>query len=327
MFINSMQKGKSHMNYAVIDMGSNSMRLSIYEHTSDQIKKIFSRKEIVGLAGYISNGMLDAAGIQTACVVINDFKDDAEKIVDIANIHLFATAALRNITNRDEAVTIIKDETSLTPDVLEGDEEAALGFAGVFKFVNCNNGVMIDIGGASTELVLFKDYKIVNLVSLPIGCLNLSLDYVKEVIPSASERKQIKAAIKEQFDKVDWGKDAKLPLMVGIGGTLRAASKLSRILFDLKPEQNEINACHVKEINKLLKSHGSNIYHTVSKFIPERLLTISTGVAILNQAIKKFGTENVLVSKYGLREGYLMDRVLKLTSPKSNGSKSGDAAR
>jgi Exopolyphosphatase len=247
------------MNYAVVDMGSNSMRLSVYEHASEQIKKIFSRKEIAGLAGYIANGVLDDAGIQTACLVINDFKDDAEKIVDIANIHLFATAALRNISNREDAVQAIATETSLVPDVLEGDEEAALGFAGVFKFVNCDNCVMIDIGGASTELVLFRDYKIVNLISLPIGCLNLSLDYVKEVVPSTGERKQIKAAIKEQFAKVDWGSDSKLPLMVGIGGTLRAASKLSRILFDIKPEQNEISACHVKAINKLLKNHGGNI--------------------------------------------------------------------
>jgi Exopolyphosphatase len=269
------------MNYAVIDLGSNSMRLSVYEHSADQIKKIFSRKEIVGLAGYISNGALDKAGIQTACVVINDFKDDAAKIVDVENIHLFATAALRNISNRDEAVNAIAGETGLAPDVLEGDEEAALGLAGVFKFVNCDNGVMIDIGGASTELVLFRDYRIVNLVSLPIGCLNLALDYVKEVIPRAGERKQIKAAIKEQFDKVDWGGGARLPLMVGIGGTLCAASKLSRVLFDIKPEQNEINARHVRAINKMLKTHDGNIYHTVSKYIPERLLTISTGVAIL----------------------------------------------
>ena len=298
------------MNYAVIDLGSNSMRLSVYEHVENQINKIYNRKEIAGLAGYIKKDVLDMNGIQKACTVINDFKETAYKFVEAPNLHLFATASIRNIKNRDEAVKVIIGETALTPDVLDGNDEAALGFIGVSRFINCENGIMIDIGGASTELVLFKNNKAENLVSLPIGCLNLSVDYVSKIIPPKSELKKIKAVVKEQFSEIDWDKGVDCPLMVGTGGTLRALLKLSGVIFNLPPEQNNICASHVKEIGKLLKYNRDDIFRAVYKTIPERLMTISTGLSILQQAIKKFGCETISVSRLGVREGYLLDRVL-----------------
>ena len=299
------------MNYAVIDLGSNSMRLSIYNCINDQATKIFSRKEIAGLISYVSNGSLSIEGIQKTCDVLDSFKETSAKYVEPSNIHLFATASLRNLKNKEKVIKSITEKTTLIPDILDGNEEAALGFAGVSKFVNCNNGIMIDIGGASTELVLFRDYKAVELISLPIGCLNLSLDYVGEIIPNAEEIKQIKEVIKKHFSQITWSKNVQCSRMVGVGGTLRAAFKLSRALFNLTPEKDIFDAGYIKEINRLIRNRKNNIYHTLYRHTPERLLTAPTGLIILQHAIKTFGCDTILVSKYGLREGYLFDRVLK----------------
>jgi exopolyphosphatase/guanosine-5'-triphosphate,3'-diphosphate pyrophosphatase len=306
-----MEKKNQVMNYAIIDLGSNTVRLSIYSCENNQIAKIFGSKKIAGLAGYVSNGVLKTEGIHKACVVLNKFKELALKHTDSANIYLFATASLRNIQNREEALRLITEGTSLTPDVLSGDEEAIIGFSGASQFADCANGIMIDIGGASTELVLFKDYKAVNVISLPIGCLNLSIDYVNKIIPTEQERKQIKTAVNNQLSKVDWDKDVKYPLIVGIGGTVRAVLKLSQVVFDLPLEQNKIEACCVKKMAKLLRNNENDIYQTVYKTIPERLFTITQGLIILQQAIKKFGSKTIWASEYGVREGYLVDRVLK----------------
>ena len=300
------------MFHAIIDLGSNTIRLSVYECEKDQVVKVFTEKEVAGLAGYISQGILQAAGIQKACAVLNNFKKSAYNFVELENIHLFATASLRNISNRNEAVKIITEETSLIPDVLTGEEEAMLEFSGVSHFVNCEKGILVDIGGASTELVLFKDYKAVKFTSLPIGCLNLSIECVNKIIPTEPERKQIKTLIKDQLSRIDWVENEQYPLMVGTGGTLRAVLKLSRVLFDIPSEQNDIKSGHTKEISKRIKNNTDNIYRTIYQVIPERLLTITTGLAILQQAIKKFGCETILVSKFGIREGYLIDRVLKI---------------
>jgi len=295
----------------VIDLGSNSIRLSIYKCEKKQILKTFDEKEIAGLAGYVFDGVLQTAGILKACAVINYFKEIAFRFVEPSNVRLFATASLRNISNRDQAVNSIAEKTLLTPDVLEGAEEAALGFSGISHLIHGDSGVMIDIGGASTELVRFVNKKAANLVSLPIGCLNLSAEYVNRIIPTERERKQIKAVIKDQFSKVDWGDSVKCPLLVGTGGTLRATMKLSRALFDLPAEENSIKAGHVKEIAELLYGNKGDIYHTVYRTIPERLMTIPIGLAILQQAIKKFGCKTISVNKFGVREGYLLGRVLQ----------------
>lgn len=298
------------MNYAVIDLGSNSIRLSVYECEDNHITKTFGEKEVAGLAGYVSGGVLDAAGIHKACFVVKRLSGIAVKFVDFSNIHVFASASLRNIKNRDEAVRIIAEETSLFPVVLEGHEEAVLGYTGVTLSANCDDGIMIDIGGASTELVLFKDKKAVDLVSLPIGCLNLFVKYVSGVLPAEKEWERIKTAIRDQFRKVTWDNENH-PLMVGTGGTLRAALKLSRDVFEVPYEENRIQARYIKELIKLLNKNKDDIYTRIYKTVPERIMTIATGLAILQQAIRKFGCETISISKFGVREGYLIDRVLK----------------
>jgi exopolyphosphatase/guanosine-5'-triphosphate,3'-diphosphate pyrophosphatase len=300
------------MSYAVIDLGSNSIRLSVYECKDDEISKTFSHKEIAGLAGYTSKSILGATGIMKACSVLNECKEIASRFVDPSDIHLFAAASLRNIVNRDEAVSIIAQETSLIPYVLEGEEEAALGFAGATKHVNCERGVMIDVGGASTELVLIENYAAKKLVSFPMGCLNLYVHHVKEILPKEKEKKHIYDTIKGHLSMIDWGTNMKYPLLLGTGGTLRATLKLARNLFGLPPETQDFNASYVKEILDLLRDKSDNIYLKVYQSIPERLLTISTGLAILQQVIKKFGCETISVSKFGVREGYLISRVLEV---------------
>ena len=298
------------MNYAVIDLGSNTMRLSIYEYEGGQIHRIFNKKEIAGLAEYIKYGVLDTTGIMKACDVLNSFKAAAMTYVEIDNLHLFATASLRNINNRDEAVGTIVSETGLTPDILEGHEEAELGYIGASGYIRRENGIMIDIGGASTELVLFKESQAVNLISLPVGCLNLSVDHVSRIIPNSEECVIIKETVKEQLNNIDWGANLNCALMIGVGGTLRAVQKLVGAVSRMPPGQYDIDVCKVKELSKLIKENRDNIYHTIYKTTPERLMTISTGIIILCQVIKHFGCEKIAVSRFGLREGYLIDRVL-----------------
>ena len=298
------------MAYAIIDLGSNSVRLSVYECKGDEITKIFSNKEVAGLAGYVSKGIMNIAGIMKACAVLNNLRKVASRFAEPQDIHLFAAASLRNIDNRAEAVDIITRETSLTPYVLDGEEEAALGFAGAAKYSDCENGLAIDIGGASTELVLIKNYNAVKLTSLPVGCLNLSVNYIKRVIPVEAEEKRIKTVIREQLSAAGWDAMGKHPYMIGSGGTMRATLKLARDLFSLPAESQEFDASHVKEITELLKKKDENNYLKVYQIIPERLMTISAGLAILRQVIAKFGCETISVSKFGVREGYLVDRVL-----------------
>lgn len=301
------------MNYAVIDLGSNTIRLSIYQYEGGKIMTVIKQKEVAGLAGYIKKNRLELDGIQKACEILTNFRELAMRFVDDEHdIHVFATASLRGVANQNQALDMIQQSSGLLPVVLSGEEEARLDFIGVTShFSDLKDGLLIDIGGASTELIRFEDAEPVQLVSMPIGCLNLYTKFVGEVIPTDNERKRIKKEILDKLNKLKWDTDRIPDLMIGVGGTVRAARKLSRELFSLPKDQKEMNAAYIKKILERIRDNKDDIYLTINKVIPERTSTIYTGLMILNEAIKKFRCESILVSDYGIREGYLVDKVLK----------------
>ena len=298
------------MNYAVIDLGSNTIRLSVFRYEDSKIITVIRQKEVAGLAGYVKEKHLEAEGITKACEVINEFKKTAVCFVPENEISVFAAASLRGILNQEQALETIQQATGLLPVVLSGEEEARLDFVGASHFTGCKDGIMIDIGGASTELVRFENAQPSRLVSMPVGCLNLYTKYVGKVIPKKKEYKKIRKEICKQIDALGWDADENYPLLIGIGGTVRAAYKLSRGLFEVPEGQNEIKARFVKEILRKIRDNEAGIFHTIYKSIPERTLTIFTGLMILDEALKRFGCKKIIVSDYGVREGYLIDRLL-----------------
>ena len=299
------------MNYAVIDLGSNTIRLSVFRYDEGKIATVIQQKKVAGLAGYVKKHRLELDGIRKSCSILSEFKEIAIRFVDESDIHVFATASLRDILNQDQALKLLREASGLVPEILSGEEEAYLDFIGASHFTQCKNGIMIDIGGASTELVRFEDAQPVQLASMPVGCLSLYTRYVSKMIPTQDERKKIKKEIRERLDELGWDTKEDFPLMIGVGGTVRAAYKLSRDLFSLPKDQNEINAGFVREILSELKKNENDIYRTVYKLIPERSLTLFTGLMVLSEAVKKFNCDSIFVSSYGIREGYLINRIIK----------------
>ncbi|MBM6888238.1 phosphatase, partial [Pseudoflavonifractor phocaeensis] len=117
------------MKCGIVDVGSNTIRLSIYHWEGRNFKLLMNKKEMAGLAGYIKNGVLSDSGILVACRVLAGFKALLRNF-DIDQIHVFGTASLRNIVNTEEALETIQAVTDLGVEVLTGAEEAAFSFQG-----------------------------------------------------------------------------------------------------------------------------------------------------------------------------------------------------
>ena len=172
---------------AIIDIGSNSIRLAIYKiDESKEIKLLMNKKEIARLAAYVVNGIMTTEGIDKACYILSEFKNLLDNL-QINNVISFATAAIRNARNSDEVVRCIENNTGLKIIVLSGKEEAGLGFLGAIKDIKNEHGVMVDIGGGSTEIVVYNNCEIKYAFSLPIGALNLTKMYVKGILPNKEE--------------------------------------------------------------------------------------------------------------------------------------------
>jgi exopolyphosphatase/guanosine-5'-triphosphate,3'-diphosphate pyrophosphatase len=289
--------------------------MCVFEENNGNIETIFSQKENLGLAGQVVDGILPTESIQSLCDGLNHLRTLAEKFVPASEVHVFTTAVFRRIDNKEEALELIKTKTGLTPVHLSGKEEARLDFVGVTHATNIKTGFLIDVGGASTELVSFADGEIDRIASVPVGCLELYAKHVKALAVTDSIKKSINSEIDKAFDKFDWSK-LKIQTLIGVGGTIRTALKLSKAIFGLDKESVSFPATYLKEIRKELQKNSSDAYKALYKVSPDRIVTFFPGLLIVEEAAKRLKCKEVFVSKYGVREGFYIDRVLKLDAEK-----------
>lgn len=297
------------MVYGIIDLGSNTIRLSIFKYDGTKIKLLTNKKVIVGLAACTENGILTEEGISKTCKVLNKYKIILQNSPAKA-FSLFATASLRNIKNRAEVAEQIRLRTGMEPEIIQGEEEAMLGFVAVKHNYAVEDGVVADIGGGSTELVVFENRQIKHLTSIPIGSLNLQNKNVKDIAATAKEILKMRKIICKALDDLGW-EPKKYSQLYAIGGTARAVLEVSKELYEVPGDSKCFCGESLKHIMKRLKSNDCREYKAVYKVVPERIFSFCGGVVILHEIVKRFGIELVNVSKSGIRDGYFIDRVIR----------------
>ncbi len=294
----------------IVDLGSNTIRLSIYHWEGQDFRLLLNKKTMAGLAGYVQGGVLSDSGILVACRTLSSYRALLDNF-QVPKMHVFATASLRNISNTGEAVETIRDVTGIPVEVLSGDEEAALSFKGAVLPGGVSTGLLADIGGGSFELVSYEDMSITSACSLPVGSLSLYTRFVNGLFPTPEERKAMRAYVEEQLDRARTA-GVRRSRLCGVGGTIRALNKLSVDVFHKPPESRSMTAEELRELYKLLKKDGRDTLRQILHAAPDRVHTLVPGLVILNTIIKAYGVEQVTASSSGVREGYLMDRVMKL---------------
>ncbi|MDR2351727.1 MAG: hypothetical protein LBF22_00965 [Deltaproteobacteria bacterium] len=283
----------------------------MFDYSNGQIETIFSQKENLGLASQVTDGILPSESIQNVCEVLKHFRTLALKFVGENDVHVFTTAIFRRIDNKDEALEQIKTESGLEPVHLSGKEEARLDFVGVTHATKLQSGFLMDVGGASTELVNFTGGEIERIASVPVGCLELFTKHVRTLVVTDQIKKSIKSEINKAFDKFDWSK-LKISTLIGVGGTARTALKLSKALYGTDKEDDSFPTEHLRNLRKALQKNSPEVYRTLYKVSPDRIVTFYPGLLIIEEAARRLKSKEFYISKYGVREGFFIDRILKL---------------
>lgn len=307
------------MNYGVIDIGSNTIRLVVYHCTINsmgryKLEQLFSGKETVGLANYVVNQTLSYEGMERACSVLLGFEKNL-KSLEIQNVSVFATASLRNVSNTKDAVDTICEKTGFLVDVLSGEEEARMDFAGASYLMPMASGGLVDIGGGSTEFVQFQEKRITKAVSMPFGSLNMFRKYVSELLPTAKEYSEIKHHVQESLKmlavpvRADGGN-----VLCGIGGSIRACAKL----MESSLKDGAFPAKQVDQILENLSNSKKQILNAILRAAPNRVHTIIPGMIILQTIADYFEYRSIWVSSWGVREGYLLERILPSQEARAN---------
>lgn len=298
---------------AIIDIGSNTVRMAIYDIEGRQVEMIMKKKNMVGLASYLKNGVMEQQGIDKVCEVLDEYRAFLQSF-RITAVVAFTTAALRNASNSCEAVAEIVRRTQIPVRVITGDEEATFDFIGATHDVSDPEGLLIDIGGASTEIVYYKQHQILRKVSLLVGSLALKTKYVQDILPTGREIAAMQDEVGSMLKTVWELKGIRHASICGIGGTFKGACALYNLLFKKRRENLVMQAQRFSPMIDLYRrDREMSAKDTIRlmKAVPERLHTIIPGLVIADVLAKHFQSDKIIYSDSGVREGYIYDQLLK----------------
>ena len=278
---------------AVMDIGSNSSRLDLFEVGADSsFEHVDFARIPTKLVSHVgSDNVLDDAGISLACSSLEQLGERARFLGAVDEWRVFATASLRGRANEKDVVAQIEERAGFTVEVIDGTQEASFGFASLQRRFNPACAVMADVGGGSTEVVVADRGEIVSLESLPLGSRALSKRFVGDIWPDFGEVGELRAAIDAEFKRYAGLQLSPSPVLFGIGGTARALHAISgekQVCFD------------------------ASVRHKVEETCPERLDTMAAGLLIFERLWDIFAPQRFVASDANPREGYLIKRVLGL---------------
>ena len=322
----------------IVDLGSNSVRLVVYElkknakaeASADKaaagegkrdgdsksggkkpFRTLMDKKKVAGLSAYVVDGSLTQEGISNAIDAVDNLVRAARNI-GCEDVRLFATAVIRNCKNSKQAAKEISKAVDIKVDVLSEEEEAHLGFVGATFDNPIEDGTLIDVGGGSTELTLVRSGKDIRDLSLPQGSVSSYAQYVSLILPQPTEETAIRDAFLEKLSTVNDLDSFKSKRMYGIGGSVRAVDKLYAAAFSDNNRLNTLDLYQIEALQNLLANQPSAFAHAATKAVPERMHTVGPGLIIARTLMEELGATSLTVCKYGIREGYLLEKVLGL---------------
>ena len=290
--------------YGIVDIGSNTIRFKIYDYMNGKVRHSVSNKKTAGLIAFKEDGKLNEAGINVLVSTLKKFNKHMEEL-GVDEAYYFATASLRNIDNTEEVLDIVKNKLNINIHVLSPDDEATLSFEIIKeKDLYGNDGILIDVGGGSSEINVFKNKTPVEDVSLPIGSLVMYQEYVSLMFPDENEKKQIQERVLKEIKNSGIKKHSR-EIMTGVGGSVRSIKRLLRYLNMIDHNTKLIPISLLDELLNELRHNTKEDYNKVLQIKAERIHTLIPGLLIVKTIAEYFDVKYLHVTNYSIREGVL----------------------
>ena len=290
---------------AVIDIGSNSIRLVVYQDGGRAPLQLFNEKVLCGLGrGLAATGALPAEGMGMALANLARFKS-LVSAMGAKSVEVVATAAVRDARNGDAFVADIARRTGLKARVLSGTDEARLSALGVVSGIPDAFGVMGDLGGGSLELVELESGKLGRHATLPLGPLRL-------MEQSDGNLRRGRALVEHQLENLTWLRHLKGRSFYAVGGAWRM---LARILMDHQRyplhiiHNYRVTASDAKLFLERFEKLGREDLKKLTYVSRRRGDTLPWAALVMNRLFEIAPPRHLVFSAFGLREGCLFDQL------------------
>lgn len=307
-------RSEGDLRISAIDIGSNSIRQIVADVSAGGgIQVVDEMKAAPRLAaGLVDTGRLDEDAMARAIEAIGRMATLARQL-GAERIEPVATSAVRDAANGDDFLLQVQRQTGLHVRVLDGDEEARLSFRSALAHFDLGSGraVVADIGGGSLELVLSVDGVIDRIASLPLGAVRLT----ERFLPEGSTRpkllralrREVRAQLRPHLPVRDW---RGAPL-IGSGGTFTnlAGLYLTRqgIFTARSVHAARVPRGDVEHLLEMLHAMEPAERRTVEGLNADRADIIVAGLAVVAEVMARLEARDVQVSRYGIREGILLE--------------------
>ena len=290
--------------FGVIDIGSNSIRLVVYQGPKRAPTPFFNEKVLCGLGRSLpATGCLDAEGVALALQNLPRFAALARGM-GVAKLHVVATAAVREAKDSDDFAAMINKRCGVNMRVLDGDEEARLSAYGVIAGHAEAAGIMGDLGGGSLELVSLRQGGSGDHATLPLGSFRLN--------EARRQGASLEAFIAEHFAKLDWLDLANGDALHAVGGAWRALARIhmNQSGYRLRViDRYTVSRGDMAGVVRLIGGLSQDSLDRLPGVTMRRLEGVSAAAMLMGALLDAARPAEVVFSAQGLREGVLYDAL------------------
>jgi exopolyphosphatase/guanosine-5'-triphosphate,3'-diphosphate pyrophosphatase len=302
----SLHAAKAKQPVAIVDIGSNSVRLVAYDGLDRAPLPMFNEKALCALGnGVVTTGKLSKQGIEKALVALRRFRVMME-ILGVTKVYVIATAAARDATNGADFLKAAQNALDgETVTLLSGAREAELSALGVVSGVYKPDGIVGDLGGGSLELIDVQNGLVGSGVTLPLGGLALM---------DASGRSP-KAAVKivrDAFMRCEMLNALQGRTFYAVGGTWRALAKLHMIQSKYPVRVMHgytLSARQCAELADLVGRSDPSVLPAIESISAARRPLLAYGAIVLDELLKRARPKEIVISTFGVREGLLYEAL------------------
>lgn len=299
---------------AIIDLGSNSVRLKINQvQTDGNHKTVQYEKRYVRLASNMGpEKMLKPAPIKRTIAALGEFREICDQYKEKGlTVIAVATAAVRQAQNQANFLFEVKEKTGFEIHVISGEREAYLDYVGVSRTLPLDKALIIDTGGASMELISVNNGEAEETVSIPIGSVLISQRYHLEDRIDPADLFDAMVRIDEILSQQLWLRRLRQTKIVALGGCNRALAKVFRWQQALNPDEvMPVHGLTMRSEEAFLIMHrllevGRDDRAEIRGITKGRADVIVGGLLPLFALMRQLAIDEVSFSNNGLREGLL----------------------
>jgi exopolyphosphatase/guanosine-5'-triphosphate,3'-diphosphate pyrophosphatase len=298
--------------YAVIDVGTNSIKFHIGERGADGgWRTIVDRAEMTRLGEDLDvTDVISTQALERTLAAIEGMVEEAERS-GVRTTAAVGTAGLRFAGNRDDVVAAIRDRTGVTVEVIPGEEEGRLAYLAVQAELDVPKGslVVFDTGGGSTQFTFGDGPRVEEQFSVPLGAVRLTERFGLTGAVGPEVLRDVFAAISADLSPIDGRPSPDALVAMGGAVTNITAVKLGLASYDPDAVQGAVlDRAEIDRQIEFYRSRDADARRGTVGLQPKRADVILAGACIVRTVMEKLGKEALTVSDRGLRHGVLIDR-------------------